>query len=52
MGSLGSVMQELVIGKSSDDIQAVLRLLLGSALGALVVIGIMGWRNRTGRAAV
>ncbi len=52
MGSLGSVVQELVIGKSSGDIQAVLRLLLGSAFGALVVIGIMGWRNRTGRAAV
>lgn len=56
MGSIGSVVQELVIGKmydeSAGDIGPILLLLLGSAAAAAAVMGLMTFRNRIGAADV
>jgi len=56
MGSVGAVVQELVIGRLYDeeggDIGPILGLLLGASVAATAVIGLMAWRTRTGRATV
>lgn len=53
-GSLGPIVQELVIGKLYDegggDLGPILALLLGSAAASLVFMGIVLARNRSGRA--
>ena len=53
IGSAGSVVQELVIGKmydaSSGAIAPILATLLSSAIFTAVCVGAMVWRNRAGR---
>ncbi len=54
IGSLGPVVQELVIGKMYDsksgDLTGIFLMLLVSAAGALVALGVMLLRNRRGHA--
>lgn len=56
MGSIGSVVQELLIGRLYDtgggDIGPILGLLLGASVCATVMIGIVTLRNRLGRSDV
>lgn len=55
MGSLGGVLQELVVGKmfnTNPDIKPVLGLLLGASLGAMAALSVMVVRNRMGKVAV
>jgi sugar phosphate permease len=53
-GTLGAVLQELVLGRLLDDSDsnAVFGVLLGSAVGALFFLGILVFRGRGGRSAV
>ncbi len=52
MGSLGSIVQELIIGRMYDgtggDVGGVLRLLLFASLGAVGFLAVVVWRNRIG----
>ena len=52
MGSVGSVVQELVIGKMYDsghgDLQPIFMLLLGAALASALILGAVVARNRLG----
>jgi sugar phosphate permease len=56
MGSVGSVVQELAIGKMYDDsggdLGPIFGLLMGAAVGATVLIGVVVLRNRMGRSDV
>lgn len=56
MGSFGSVVQELLIGRMYDkgggDLGPILLLLLGSAVAAAGMMGVMTFRNRIGAADV
>jgi MFS transporter, OPA family, sugar phosphate sensor protein UhpC len=55
MGSLGPVVQEVVIGRlfdASEDLGPIFGLLLGSATCALVVLAMVVWRNRRGLSSV
>jgi hypothetical protein len=56
IGSLGPIVQELVIGRMVDtkggDLQAVFMLLFASASAAAVGLAIAVWQNRTGRLAL
>jgi OPA family glycerol-3-phosphate transporter-like MFS transporter len=56
LGSAGSVMQELVIGKSYSStggaIGPILAMLLGSALVSALCVGVILWRNRQGMSDV
>ncbi len=52
LGSVGSIVQELVIGqmydKAAGDVSGVLFLLLGAAIGAVGFLGVVVWRNSRG----
>lgn len=56
VGSVGSVVQELVIGRLYDaqggNLGPIFLLLLGSAIAAVVALGVMVLRNRAGHADV
>ena len=56
MGSVGSVVQELAIGKMYDDsggdLGPIFGLLMGAAVGATVLISVVVVRNRMGRSDV
>lgn len=56
MGSVGAVVQELVIGRLYDakggDVGPILILLVGASIGASIVIGVMALRTRAGRSDV
>ncbi|MCP4804613.1 MAG: MFS transporter [Proteobacteria bacterium] len=56
MGSVGSVVQELVIGKmyddSAGDLGPIFGLLMGASIGATVLIGVVVLRNRNQTAGV
>ncbi len=56
MGSIGSVVQELVIGtlydKNPDDLGPIFALLLGTALAATLLMAVIVLRNRLGKSNV
>ena len=56
MGSVGSVVQELVIGKMYDDSEGelgpIFGLLMAASIGATVLIGLVVLRNRRGKSVV
>ncbi|MGK5089048.1 MFS transporter [Bdellovibrionota bacterium FG-2] len=56
LGSLGSVVQELAIGKMYDktggELGPVFMLLLGASACSAIVLGIVNWRNMKGRSDV
>ncbi len=56
LGSLGSVVQELVIGKMYDktggELGPVFMLLLGASACSAIVLGVVNWRNMKGRSDV
>ena len=52
MGSLGSVAQELVLGRlleDEGDLRVVLATLFGSATMSIVMLGAVFWLSRAGR---
>jgi sugar phosphate permease len=52
MGSIGAVVQEIAIGKMFDssggDLAPVFGLLVGASVGAVLLLGVVLWRNRRG----
>ena len=55
-GSLGAVVQELVVSRmyeqNPDDVTPVFATLWGAALFSMAVLGVLLWRNRTGKANI